>query len=190
MPELPEVPERPDVPEERPGQGDPAQADSAQSDTVQSGPAMERASDDELFARLVADFDTPVDADSRSWPAAEDVADLAPQPRPRPMINPLPVVRAIPPVDPRAWTPEEDPDDDHFVPPPPPPLPRTETATRLAVAAVVGGVILTLVAGIGQLPGMAAFLGVGLFVGGVATLISRMRDDEEDDDDPHNGAVV
>jgi hypothetical protein len=38
---------------------------------------------------------------------------------------------------------------------------------------------------------MGAFLGIGLFVGGVGTLIARMRDDDEDeDDDPQRGAVV
>ncbi|WP_370151002.1 hypothetical protein [Streptacidiphilus sp. EB129] len=173
MPDLPEVPE----------DGQPAE------------PA-ERATDDELFAQLVADYDIPVDAEAKSWPDAEDVSDLAPQPRPRPAagagsgIIRLPVVRAIPPVDPRAWTPAEDPDEERYVPPPPPPLPQTETTTRLAVVAVVGGIALALATLFGQLPGMAAVLGVGLFVGGVATLVMRMREDDEDDIDPHNGAVV
>jgi hypothetical protein len=205
MADLPEVPEEPKASE-------PKTSESVAEESVVSEPAVERpgaeeptaASDDEVFAQLVADFDAPVDAGARSWPAAEDIADLAPQPRPRPAgapvpplgpppgIRPLPRVQAIPPVDPRAWTPEEDPDDEHFVPPPPPPLPRTETPTRLAVAAVVGGVMLALAAGMGLLQGMAGVLGVGLFVGGVATLIARMRndDDDEDDDDPQRGAVV
>lgn len=196
MAELPEEPEA-QTPEPVPATESDAAPDAAPR-------AVPKASDDEVFAQLIAGFDTPVDAESRSWPAAEDVSDLAPQPRPRPgsmpvlplnptppVIRPLPRVQAIPPVDPRAWTPEEDPDEGHFVPPPPPPLPTTETPTRLAVAALVGGLILALASAFGVLEGMAGLLGVGLFVGGVATLIVRMRDDEDDDDeDPHRGAVV
>ncbi|MFC1406209.1 MULTISPECIES: hypothetical protein [Streptacidiphilus] len=182
MPELPE--EDADVPQ-----------DAAGEDTAPAPEERAAADDDAVFAQLVAGFDSPVDDEARSWPAAEDLAELAPAPRPRPVIKPLPVVRAIPPVDPRAWIPQESDEDDHYVPPPPPPLPRTETATRLAVAAVVAGVALTLYSAFGQLPGvggMGAFLGIGLFVGGVATLIARMRvdDDEDEDDDPQRGAVV
>jgi hypothetical protein len=170
-------------------------ADAPQDATGESTPEDRASADDDaVFAQLIAGFDNPVDAEARSWPAAEDLADLAPAPRPRPVINPLPKIQAIPPVDPRSWVPEESEDDDHYVPPPPPPLPRTETPTRLAVAAVVAGVVLTLYSAFGQLPGvggMGAFLGIGLFVGGVGTLIARMRDDDEDeDDDPQRGAVV
>ncbi|MFC1412458.1 hypothetical protein ACEZCY_08225 [Streptacidiphilus sp. N1-12] len=185
MADLPEVPEEPtkQAPEETPAE-------------AADGPA---ASDDELFAQLVAGFDTPVDDEARSWPAAEDLADLAPQPRPRqapaePLIK-LPMIQAIGPVDPRTWTPEEDPDEDHFVPPPPPPLPKTEAVTRLAITAVVGGIALILVSALGYVPalgGMGEVLGIAFFIGGAGTLFARMRDedDEDGDDDPHRGAVV
>ncbi|WP_051943273.1 hypothetical protein [Streptacidiphilus rugosus] len=151
-------------------------------------------SDDELFAELVAGFDEPVAEDARSWPEAEDVADLsdfAPQARPRPVIRPLPVVQAVPPVDPRAWSPAEDPDEDHYVPPPPPPI-TAEPATKLALLALVGGVVLALLGGFAVLPSMATFLGVMCAAGGVVTLVARMRDPDEDDqdDDPNHGAVV
>ena len=153
------------------------------------GPA---ATDDELFAQLIAGFDDPVEAGSRTWPEAEDVADLAPRPRPRPSIMQLPVVRALPPVNPRAWTAAEDPDDEHFVPPEPEPLPRPEAPTRLAIAAVVLGLALIGLYLTGYLPGLGAVLGGCAFLGGAATLVSRLRVDDEDDDDPdpHNGAVV
>ena len=153
------------------------------------GPA---ATDDELFAQLIAGFDDPVEAGSRTWPEAEDVADLAPRPRPRPSIMQLPVVRALPPVNPRAWTAAEDPDDEHFVPPEPEPLPRPEAPTRLAIAAVVLGLVLIGLYLTGYLPGLGAVLGGCAFLGGAATLVSRLRVDDEDDDDPdpHNGAVV
>ena len=150
------------------------------------------ATDDELFAQLIAGFDDPVEAGSRTWPEAEDVADLAPAPRPRPSIMQLPVVRALPPVDPRAWTAAEDPDDEHFVPPEPEPLPRPEAPTRLAIAAVVLGLALIGLYLTGYLPGLGAVLGGCAFLGGAATLVSRLRvdDDDDDDPDPHNGAVV
>ena len=199
MPDLPEVPEEPTT---EPAEArDDARPDGSAGDGGETGLVAEQApgaTDDELFAQLIAGFDDPVEAADRSWPAAEDVADLAPQPRPRtrpadPLIS-LPRIQAIPPVDPRTWTPEEDPDDEHFVPPPPPPLPRTEAPTRLAVAALVGGLILFLVSAIGYLPALGAMgelLGIGLFIGGVGTLFARMRtEDDEDDDDPQRGAVV
>ncbi|WP_052432744.1 hypothetical protein [Streptacidiphilus carbonis] len=168
-------------------------ADAPQDAPAENTPVDRAADDDAVFAQLVAGFDHPVDAEARSWPAAEDLSDLAPVARPRPVIKPLPRIQAIAPVDPRNWIPEESSEDDHYVPPPPPPLPQTATATRLAVAAVIVGVALTLYSAFGQLPGvggMGAFLGIGLFVGGVGTLISRMREDDDEDDDPQRGAVV
>jgi len=156
-----------------------------------TGPEPASPTDDELFAQLVAGFDEPVDAQDRSWPASEDLADLAPAPRPRPSIMHLPRVQAIPPVDPRSWTPEEDPDDEHFVPPPPPPLPPTEAPTRLAIAALIGGIVLIGIYLSGQLPGMAGLIGGAMVLGGAGTLVSRLKDDNDDDyHDPQSGAVV
>jgi hypothetical protein len=214
MPDLPEVPEEPtkDAADTRDGGPDRAvdsgpdeSAGTAAEEARGDAPAVpaatdsSTATDDELFAQLIAGFDDPVEAADRSWPAAEDVADLAPQARPRrrpsePLIR-LPRIQAIPPVDPRTWTPEEDPDDEHFVPPPPPPLPRPEAPTRLAIAALVGGALLFLVSAFGYLPalgGMGELLGIAMFIGGIGTLFARMRVDDEDDhdDDPHRGAVV
>ena len=223
MPDLPEVPEEPTKEPARAlddTSDDPADGTDTATETVTEtgandsgtdagtavghadaapGPAS-GASDDELFAQLIAGFDDPVEAADRSWPAAEDVADLAPQSRPRqtpaaePLIR-LPRIQAIPPSDPRTWTPEEDPDDEHYVPPPPPPLPRAEAPTRMAIVALVGGLILFLVSAIGYLPalgGMGELLGIAFFIGGVGTLFARMRveGEDDDDDDPQRGAVV
>ena len=192
MPELPEHQEHPE-PDPAEGSADSAgPAGSAAGDG--SGPDRPQslpATDDELFAQLVAGFDDPVQAEDRTWPEAEDVSDLAPAPRPRPTIMRLPRVQALPPVDPRSWSPAEDPDEGHFVPPPPEPLPRPEAPTRLALAALVLGLVLIGLYLAGQLPGLGALLGGCAFLGGTATLVSRLRDDDEDeDDDPHHGAVV
>ncbi len=191
MPDLPELPD-PAEGAESPAPAGPADA-VAPGDSPGDAPVPETppATDDELFAQLVANFDDPVQAEDRTWPEAEDVADLAPAPRPRPTIVRLPRVQALPPIDPRAWSPAEDPDEGHFVPPPPEPLPPAQAPTRLALAALVLGLVLIGLYLIGQLPGLGAVLGGGLFLGGTATLVSRMRvDDDEDDPDPHNGAVV
>jgi hypothetical protein len=204
MPDLPEVPEEPtkepttDAATEAVAEATTGAVTGAVTDAVEtSTDAAPRATDDELFAQLIAGFDDPVEAADRSWPAAEDVTDLAPQPRPRP-VDPLvrlPRIQAIPPVDPRAYTPEEDPDEEHFVPPPPPPLPRAEAPTRLAIAALISGAILFLLSAFGYVPalgGMGELLGISFFIGGIGTLFARMRVDDEDDpdDDPHRGAVV
>jgi hypothetical protein len=215
VPDLPDRPDRPDLPDrpehpEHPQDGRPAgpegrepegSAGTAGSDDADgsAGPAADAeaagadrpATDDELFAQLVAGFDDPVEAGARTWPEAEDVSDLAPAPRPRPSIMRLPVVQALPPVDPRSWTPAEGEDDDHFVPPPPPPLPSTEVPTRLALAALVGGLVLIGLYLAGQLPGLGGLLGGCMFLGGTAALVARMKSDDDDDDpDPHHGAVV
>lgn len=189
---MPELPELPDPAEGAEGS---APAGPADAEVPGGAPAPEPtpATDDELFAQLVAGFDEPVQAEDRTWPEAEDVADLAPAPRPRPTtIVRLPRIQALPPVDPRAWSPAEDPDEGHFVPPPPEPLPRPEAPTRLALAALVLGLVLIGLYLAGQLPGLGAVLGGAMFLGGTATLVSRMRvdDDDDDDPDPDNGAVV
>src|SRR5581483_10523238 len=75
-------------------------------------PAGSQAEQDAIFKALVAAFDDPVDL--RTWPESEDLsdddrdrnrlsglADLTPQPRPRPETGP------------RDWDAPDDPDDDH-----------------------------------------------------------------------------
>lgn len=89
---------------------------------------------------------------------------------------------------------ESDDDEGHFVPPEPPPLPESDTTTKFAWLAVLGGPLLLIFTILLQqeLAWWIITLGVGGFLGGFGTLVARMRDgrDEDDWDDPGRGAVV
>ena len=99
---------------------------------------------------------------------------------------------------PRDWSPAEPEDvedeDDHFVPPEPPPLPETDTTTKFGWLGALGGPLLLLGAIILQQPltWWIVTLGVGGFLCGFVTLLTRLRseDDDENWDDPGRGAVV
>nr|WP_206441326.1 hypothetical protein [Streptomyces boncukensis] len=101
---------------------------------------------------------------------------------------------------PRDWTPppEEvsggEEDEGHFVPPEPPPLPQTDTTTKFAWVAVLGGPLLLIGSILFQVEMVwwIVTLGVGGFLGGFGTLVVRMRTDDDEDgwDDPGRGAVV
>jgi len=79
--------------------------------------------------------------------------------------------------------------DEHFEPPPPPPLPAPSPASLYAVLLVVGGVLLVAAPGLLRLStDVGLIVGVAAIAGGVAMLVSRMRDRSEDDGD--DGAVV
>ncbi|MEV4430866.1 hypothetical protein ACN9M0_09290 [Streptomyces sp. R-07] len=105
------------------------------------------------------------------------------------------------PEGPRDYAPDE-PDDaaggsdeGHFVPPEPPPLPEADATTKFAWLAVVGGPVLMLLAVLLQwdMTWWLTTVCVGGFLGGFATLVSRMKHDDDDDDgfdDPGRGAVV
>ncbi|MFI6433954.1 hypothetical protein [Streptomyces sp. NPDC050759] len=86
---------------------------------------------------------------------------------------------------------EED-DEGHFVPPEPPPLPAADTTSRFAWLGVLGGPVLLLVAVLlgWEMTWWLATAGIGGFLGGFVTLVTRMRPDDEDDEDPGRGAVV
>jgi hypothetical protein len=86
---------------------------------------------------------------------------------------------------------EED-DEGHFVPPEPPPLPTADTTSRFAWLGVLGGPVLLLVAVLlgWEMTWWLATAGIGGFLGGFVTLVTRMRADDEDDEDPGRGAVV
>ncbi|MET8769016.1 hypothetical protein [Streptomyces sp. NPDC004658] len=83
-------------------------------------------------------------------------------------------------------------DEGHFVPPEPPPLPTADTTARFAWLGVVGGPVLLLLAVLlgWDMTWWLATLGIGGFLGGFVTLVTRMRTDDEEDDDPGRGAVV
>ncbi|GGJ24950.1 hypothetical protein [Streptomyces brasiliensis] len=83
-------------------------------------------------------------------------------------------------------------DEGHFVPPEPPPLPTSDTTARFAWLGVVGGPILLLLAVLlgWDMTWWLATLGIGGFLGGFVTLVTRMKTDDDEDDDPGRGAVV
>ncbi|MGW3953736.1 hypothetical protein ACWEKM_23110 [Streptomyces sp. NPDC004752] len=108
-------------------------------------------------------------------------------------------VSFAPGVGPRDHAPPEPSDDDfdeddegHFVPPEPPPLPAADTTARFAWLGVVGGPILLLLAVLlgWDMTWWLTTLGIGGFLGGFVTLVTRMRTDDDEDDDPGRGAVV
>jgi hypothetical protein len=79
--------------------------------------------------------------------------------------------------------------DEHYEPPPPPPLPVPTPASLYAVLLVAAGVLLVGAPGILNLSAdLGLVLGVAAIAGGVAMLVSRMRDRSDDDGD--DGAVV
>ncbi|MGW0965301.1 hypothetical protein [Streptomyces sp. NPDC002516] len=100
------------------------------------------------------------------------------------------------PRDYRAPEPSEDDfdedDEGHFVPPEPPPLPAADTTAKFAWLGVLGGPALLLLAVLlgWDMTWWLTTLGVGGFLGGFATLVTRMKDDDEGHDDPGRGAVV
>lgn len=83
-------------------------------------------------------------------------------------------------------------DEGHFVPPEPPPLPPADTTAKFAWLGAIGGPVLLLLAVLlgWDMTWWLATVCIGGFLGGVATLVARMRPDDEDGDDPGRGAVV
>lgn len=78
--------------------------------------------------------------------------------------------------------------DEHYEPPPPPPLPVPAPASLYAVLLVAFGLLLVGAPGVLRLStDVGLILGVAAIAGGVALLVSRMRDRSDDGDD---GAVV
>jgi len=78
--------------------------------------------------------------------------------------------------------------DEHFEPPLPPPIPAPAPASLYAVLLVAAGLVLVGAPGrLGLSSDLGLVLGVAVIAGGVAMLVSRMRDRSPDDDD---GAVV
>ncbi|MEU3145176.1 MULTISPECIES: hypothetical protein [unclassified Streptomyces] len=86
----------------------------------------------------------------------------------------------------------DDGDEGHFVPPEPPPLPEADVTSRFAWLGVLGGPVLLLLAILlgWEMTWWLTTLCIGGFLGGFATLVTRMRTGDEEDDDPGRGAVV
>jgi hypothetical protein len=102
------------------------------------------------------------------------VEDPAPPPAPPPVPHEVPIL---------------DRPDEHYEPPPPPPLPAPAPASLYAVLLVAFGLLLIGAPGVLRLTeDVGLILGVAAIAGGVALLVSRMR--ERSDDDGDDGAVV
>jgi hypothetical protein len=178
---------------------------SPQEEEPQRAPLDEEAA----WAALVAGYDEEPEPGTADWPEAENVpegersVDLAEPPAPDPT-DPAAVSTAPPPSErsivihpvirgPRDYEPAEE-DDAHYEPPEPPPLPEADVTTKFAWLAVLGGPLLLIVLVLFQMEitWWQATLGVGGFLGGFATLVSRMRtaEDDAEDDDPDRGARV
>lgn len=134
-------------------------------------------------------------------PMEEDEAAAGPQAaQEKPPARPLgSSVSFAPGVGPRDYTAPEASEDDfdeddegHFVPPEPPPLPTADTTARFAWLGVVGGPVLLLIAVLlgWDMTWWLATLGIGGFLGGFVTLVTRMKTDDDEDGDPGRGAVV
>ncbi|MFJ9605641.1 hypothetical protein ACIRS1_04710 [Kitasatospora sp. NPDC101176] len=187
-------------------------ADEPAEPRTRRAPERSQAEQDEIFAALVAQFDDPVDLTNPDWPEVEnlraqgdlkggfkdgvgprtdpdDLADLAPQPRPRSGRPVLPAADSGP----RDFELAEETDEGHYVPPEPPPLPPADTTAKFAWLAVLGGPALLLFDAVvwREISGWPAWVGVTAFLGGFVTLVTRMKDrDEDEPEDPDHGAVV
>lgn len=143
--------------------------------------------EDAAFAAIVAAWNTEAASPVPPWPVEEDVEGS----RTRPAEEERPRLRPNMEVDEEDAAPVYE-DEGHFVPPPPPPLPRAHPITVWGAFAVVAGVFLIIFLPIlGTQPSPAVqVLGVLAIVGGIATLVWRMRDAPPVDDGPDDGAVV
>ncbi|WP_431952497.1 hypothetical protein [Actinacidiphila sp. bgisy167] len=180
---------------------------------VPEGGEPERAPLDEesAWAELVAAYEKDPEPGTGSWPAAEDVPasdggdgaaadgeregrDSAADPSALPSAPDSTRIVLHPVLSgPRDYELDEDDDEGHYVPPEPPPLPEADVTTKFAWLAAVGGPLLIFgfVLFREPMPWWAVTVGVGGFLGGFGTLVTRMRPGgDEDDDLPGGGAVV
>jgi hypothetical protein len=103
-------------------------------------------------------------------PTRDDAATTPPPRRPHPLVG----------------------DEDHFVPAPLPPAPRVDRVDRLAWSGVLGSPLFLLAAALVSWapPRVLLLLCALAFVGGIVTLVVRMKDRAPTDDGPDDGAVV
>lgn len=122
--------------------------------------------EDEEWAAIVAAYEA-----ENGRPHVADPPSAPPEP---------PVPREVPILD----LPDE-----HYEPPPPPPLPVPAPASLYAVLLVAFGLLLVGAPSVLRMStDVGLILGVTSIAGGVALLVSRMRDRSDDDGD--DGAVV
>ncbi len=143
--------------------------------------AEDAAATDAEFARIVAAWDAEESAGGTgAAPADPPAGRSAPPPATeQPRDDPPP---------PPAEVPVLDRPDEHFEPPAPPPLPVLAPASLYALVLILAGAVCIVTPGtLGLGPDVGIVIGVLAVVGGVAVLVSRMRDRSDDDGD---GAVV
>lgn len=135
--------------------------------------------DEVAWQQIVSGFSAtaPEPARDEASPPDDTTPAVRGPDRPAPPPEPHPLVRD---------------DHDHFVPGPPPPAPHLDVVSRLAWAGVFGGPLLLLAAAMvaWSPPGLIVLLCVLGFVGGITTLVLRMKDRPPPDDGPDDGAVV
>jgi hypothetical protein len=149
----------------------PPGSDRDQTGDRRRGPAAEAAAvrpdlnEDAEWARIVSAFE----AEHGRPVVGEQPSDAPPPPPHEPAVLDRP--------------------DEHFEPPPPPPIPAPAPASLYAVLIVAAGLLLIASPGVlGLSSDVGLVLGVAAITGGVAMLVSRMRDRAPDDGD--DGAVV
>lgn len=127
---------------------------------------------DEAWAQIVAGYDESAPEPPQAWTLPPRI-QVEPEPKP----PPPPRARPVPADDPNSQASWDD--EGHFVPPEPPPvLPPRDLVSRLAWSGLVGGPLLMLVAvvfGLGLPTEIMMVCALG-FVGGLVTLVVRLRD--------------
>jgi hypothetical protein len=132
------------------------------------------AVDEVAWQQIVSGFSSTAAEPDPQRPRPEDWARPEPY---RPSAEPHPLVA---------------PDEEHFVPEPPAPAPRLDLVSRLAWGGVIGGPLMLLAASMVSWvpPNALVLLCVVGFVGGIITLVLRMKDRPPNDSGPDDGAVV
>ena len=147
--------------------------------------AEDDAATDAEFARIVAAWEAEEAATGPTDLPAEPPADAS---APPPVTPPVVEQPRDDPPPPPAEVPVLDRPDEHFEPPAPPPLPVLAPASLYALLLILAGAVCIVTPGtIGLSLDVGIVIGVLAVVGGVAVLVSRMRDRSDDDGD---GAVV
>jgi hypothetical protein len=140
-------------------------------------PTVDEPDFDTAWQQVLASLQSPASGTVPPWPVSEDV-DTGGGAVETHVIRPA----SLEDDDERVVE-----DDEHFVPPPAPPFPKFQPATVAAIASIVFGLFLLVTQWDG---GSFNFLGIIAVLGGVATLIYRMRQGPPTDSGWDDGAVV
>jgi hypothetical protein len=132
---------------------------------------------DSAWQQVLSSLQTPSPTSATPWPASEDVAANE-----KAVSYQVPV--SLPVETPAGIDPA---DQDHFVPPPPPPLPKFRQTTVLALAAMIGGIIILATQFDG---GGFDWIAIIMILGGAAALVWHMNDGPPTDSGWDDGAVV